>query len=59
LNGVNDWANLKLKGGAIGLAGIIPVLPTMTEADLLTKEEASKVIPLPGNPNLLYLPIVN
>ncbi|MGH3765886.1 MAG: Ig-like domain repeat protein [Pseudonocardiaceae bacterium] len=42
LSGYNDWANLKLKGGAIGLAGITPVLPTVTDDETLTVQEASK-----------------
>jgi hypothetical protein len=46
LNGYNDWVNLKLKGGAIGLAGVIPVLPTVTEDEQLTPQEAQKIPPL-------------
>lgn len=45
LNGNNDWANLKLKGGAIGLAGVTPDLPMLTEDETLTVEEASKSPP--------------
>lgn len=33
LTGFNDWPNLVFKGGAIGLAGAVPVLPTLTEND--------------------------
>ena len=43
LNGFNDWANLKLKAGAIGLAGVTPDLPTLTEPDLLTVDVANQV----------------
>jgi hypothetical protein len=43
LTGYNDWANLKLKGGAIGLAGVTPDLPTLTEPDLLTVDVAKQV----------------
>jgi Big-like domain-containing protein len=46
LGGYNDWANLKLKGGAIGLAGFTPVLPTVTEDEQLTVQEAQKIPPL-------------
>src|SRR4051812_32157238 len=47
LNGYNDWANLKLKGGAIGLAGITPDLPTVTENnETMTPEEAKKSPPV-------------
>ncbi|MFC4145230.1 PxKF domain-containing protein [Micromonospora mangrovi] len=46
LNGFNDWANLKLKGGAIGLAGVTPSLPTVTADETLTVEEAKKVPPV-------------
>lgn len=44
LNGFNDWANLKLKVGAIGLAGAAPDLPMVTDADQLTVEEANRVV---------------
>lgn len=47
LTGYNDWANLKLKGGAIGLAGVTPDLPMLTEEETLTVEEASKIPPVP------------
>ncbi len=46
LNGYNDWANLKLKGGAIGLAGVTPVLPMVTEDETLTVDEAKKSPPV-------------
>jgi hypothetical protein len=49
LSGFDDWANLKLKGGAIGLAGVPPVLPTTTDADLLTLQVARDVTPSPGH----------
>jgi hypothetical protein len=45
LNGYDDWANLKLKGGAIGLAGVAPSLPTVTDDETLTVDEASKSPP--------------
>ncbi|GAC1444862.1 MAG: hypothetical protein NVSMB52_04660 [Chloroflexota bacterium] len=44
LTGFNDWANLNLKGGAIGLAGISPVLPSQSPADKLTPD-VEKLIP--------------
>lgn len=47
LNGYNDWANLKLKGGAIGLAGVTPDLPMVTEDETLTVDEAAKSPPGP------------
>jgi hypothetical protein len=45
--GYDDWTNLQLKGGAIGLAGIPPDLPMETEPDLLTVEVAETIIDLP------------
>ncbi|MEU7873056.1 PxKF domain-containing protein [Dactylosporangium sp. NPDC049140] len=45
LSGYNDWANLKLKGGAIGLAGATPDLPTVTPDETLTVDEAHKSPP--------------
>lgn len=50
LSGYNDWTNLKLKGGAIGLAGVSAVLPTITEADLLTVEVANSIPPIAPTP---------
>ena len=44
LTGYNDWANLKLKVGAIGLAGVQPDLPATTPVDPLTTDEAKKVV---------------
>jgi hypothetical protein len=55
LTGYNDWANVKLKVGGIGLAGITPVLPMTTEDDPMTVAEANKSIALPNN---LYLPLI-
>jgi hypothetical protein len=46
LTGFDDWTNVKLKGGAIGLAGITPNLPIETEEDLLTVEVANEIVPL-------------
>ncbi|MBI1758725.1 MAG: PxKF domain-containing protein [Actinobacteria bacterium] len=43
LAGHDDWTNLKLKGGAIGLAGVTPDLPTVTEDETFTVEEAAKI----------------
>jgi hypothetical protein len=46
LNGYNDWANLKLKGGAIGLAGVTPDLPMVTEDnETMTPDEEKKSPP--------------
>ena len=44
LSGFNDWANVKFKGGAIGLAGATPDLPMTTEPDLLTVDVAKQVV---------------
>ena len=48
VSGYNDWANLKLKGGAIGLAGVTPDLPTVTVDDetMTSQEEAKNPPPL-------------
>lgn len=46
LVGQDDWSALKLKGGAIGLAGATPTLPTVTEDETLTVAEASKIPPV-------------
>jgi hypothetical protein len=46
LSGYNDWANLKLKGGAIGLAGITPDLPMTTPVDRMTVEIANSLPPV-------------
>lgn len=46
LIGYNDWTNLKFKGGAIGLAGIVPDLPTETEEEQLTPEVAQRILPI-------------
>ena len=43
LNSYDDWANLTLKGGAIGLAGVTPELPLVSEDETLTVEEASRI----------------
>ncbi|MGW5669779.1 PxKF domain-containing protein [Micromonospora sp. NPDC003776] len=46
LNGYNDWANLKLTGGAIGLAGVTPDLPMVTDNnETMTPEEEQKSPP--------------
>jgi len=45
LTGYNDWANLKLKGGAIGQAGAAPSLPMQTVDDeVMTPEAASHIL---------------
>jgi hypothetical protein len=46
LTGFNDWANVKLKGGAIGLAGAVANLPMQTEPDLLTVELDRQIVPI-------------
>ncbi|MGH9174956.1 MAG: hypothetical protein ACRD1H_11390, partial [Vicinamibacterales bacterium] len=50
LHGFDDWDNLDLTGGAIGLAGVTPDLPQFTELDLLTPEIAAMIVPLDGEP---------
>ncbi len=44
--GYDDWVNVKLRGGAIGLAGVTPGLPMETEEEVLTVEAAKKIPPL-------------
>ena len=46
LTGYDDWANVKLRGGAIGLAGVTPGLLMETDEELLTVEAAKKIPPL-------------
>lgn len=52
LVGFGDWANLKLKGGAIGLAGVAPTLPITTEPELLTPALADTIQPFIAPVNL-------
>jgi hypothetical protein len=43
--GFNDWANLKFKGGAIGQAGVAPVLPSHSDPDPLTVAVDQQISP--------------
>lgn len=49
LPGFDDWTHIKFKGGAIGLAGVKPDLPTESELDLMTPEVAAEIPDLPGD----------
>ena len=51
----DDWDNLQLKGGAIGLAGVSPDLPEETEPDLLTVELAEQIIDLT---TMIFMPVI-
>ncbi|HET6446481.1 MAG TPA: hypothetical protein VFI27_18075, partial [candidate division Zixibacteria bacterium] len=55
LRGYNDWVNIKLKGGAIGLARATPDLPVETEEEYLTPELAERILPMP---HVHYLPLI-
>lgn len=46
LKGYEDWSHLKLKGGAIGLAGVSPVLPAQSVVNELTVAEAQRILPV-------------
>lgn len=63
LTGFNDWANIKFKGGAIGLAGAMPDLPFDTDVDLMTPQVASEVPDLPAlcspTPSLTWVPVLS
>lgn len=49
LNGFNDWGNLLLRGGNIGVGGIV-AQPTTTEMDMLDPQMASMILPLDTTP---------
>lgn len=61
LKGYEDWSHLKFKGGAIGLAGVIPNLPMETEEEYLTQELAQHILPVGPiyNFNGFYPPVDN
>lgn len=44
LTGYDDWTNIKFKGGAIGLAGVAPVLPMESE---MIEPEAAELLAVP------------
>ncbi|HEY3363527.1 MAG TPA: hypothetical protein VGK74_00470 [Symbiobacteriaceae bacterium] len=59
LTGYDDWAHIQFKGGAIGLAGVVPDLPSESELDLLTPEVAAEVPAISAecsaNPSLTWM----
>lgn len=46
--GYDDWSHVQFKGGAIGLAGAVPDLPSQTELDIFTPEMEAEIPALGG-----------